>query len=304
MNKPDHLFATLIFVGLLTCISLSILLLNPPLRIMAKTPSVSTVVSNAIQSLHNSDIEKALADLNNVNNQLAVIDTISPDPQTLKLKSLVSNAIQSLHNSDIEKALADLNDVNNPLALADLNDVNNQLAATVLHIGSSNVSAIDNFSSYQNSSLGIRIQYPPDWVVRTGNNSVNLLAPHALLVLHVTRLPLKISQDEYSIAQINHDRENNKFFQNYSIAYSNTTTISNNPARFVLFTFIGHTPEQWHGWGMHVSTVLGNKGYDIEVIGSMYNFFHDIPTIQKVVNSLQIVNSTSLASGSSNSDPL
>ena len=99
---------------------------------------------------------------------------------------------------------------------------------------------------------------------------------------------MKISQDEYSSARSSHDRENNKFFQNYSIVFSNDTTISNNPARVVLFRFVN--PELGLGWGMHVSTVVGNKGYDIEVIGKLRYLFDEIPTIQKVVNSLQIVN--------------
>ena len=138
---------------------------------MAKTLSEGRLdphvcVYNAIQLIQNNSIDKAFPQLNQCKNRLAVIGTIFTDPQTLKLKSLVSNAIQSLHNSDIEKALHDLNYANNLQALADVNDVNSSLAATVLHIGSSNVSAIDNFSSYQNHSLGIRIQYPPDWVVQ------------------------------------------------------------------------------------------------------------------------------------------
>ena len=58
--------------------------------------------------------------------------------------------------------------------------------------------------------------------------------------------------------------------------------------RVVLFRFVN--PELGLGWGMHVSTVVGNKGYDIEVIGKLRYLFDEIPTIQKVVNSLQIVN--------------
>ena len=107
MNKLNYLFATLIFVSLLTCISISILLLNPPLRIMAKTLSEGRLdphvcVYNAIQLIQNNSIDKAFPQLNQCKNRLAVIGAIFTDPQTLKLKSLVSNAIQSLHNSDIE----------------------------------------------------------------------------------------------------------------------------------------------------------------------------------------------------------
>jgi hypothetical protein len=44
-----------------------------------------------------------------------------------------------------------------------------------------------------------------------------------------------------------------------------------------------------YGLGMHVSTVVGNKGYDIEAIDSFHYFVHDLPIIVKVVNSFQII---------------
>ena len=162
------------------------------------------------------------------------------------------------------------------------------------------------FLTYINSTYGIKIQFPSNWIYKgseTSNDSVQgivtFTSPEVLtsssnkslvvLTAGIEKLPYhNIPLDVYTNLTINNLRKSDAGFR---LLASNEISLAGiNPAHKIIFT--SHTMP----YTMAVYGIKGDKAYVIDYIaGSEATYSNYLPIAQKMIDSFQIVNSTSSA---------
>src|SRR5919202_545278 len=157
-----------------------------------------------------------------------------------------------------------------------------------------------NFLTYENSTWGIKIQYPSNWVKQTsgqgvtfallpngtnGNNENNLQQFLAKLNLTSitgipTNAPLKALADRI-VDSYRH------FLHNFQIqSYSNTTLAGNNGTKIV---YSYTDPKNTNFNATDIATIKNNRLYVIQYYYVQSSTYQDVlQTLQKLVNSFQI----------------
>ena len=157
-----------------------------------------------------------------------------------------------------------------------------------------------NFLTYKNSTWGIKIQYPSNWVKQTsgqgvtfallsngtnGNNENNMQQFLAKLNLTSiagapTNAPLKALADRI-VDGYRH------FLHNFQIqSYSNTTLAGNNGIKIV---YSYADPKNTNFNATDIATIKNNRLYVIQYYYVQSSTYQDVlQTLQKVVNSFQI----------------
>ena len=157
-----------------------------------------------------------------------------------------------------------------------------------------------NFLTYENSTWGIKIQYPSNWVKQTsgqgvtfavlpngtnGNNENNLQQFLAKLNLTSiagvpTNAPLKALADRI-VDSYRH------FLHNFQIqSYSNTTLAGNNGIKIV---YSYTDPKNTNFNATDIATIKNNRLYVIQYYYVQPSTYQDVlQTLQKMVNSFQI----------------
>ena len=157
-----------------------------------------------------------------------------------------------------------------------------------------------NFLTYENSTWGIKIQYPSNWVKQTsgqgvtfallsngtnGNNENNMQQFLAKLNLTSiagvpTNAPLKALADRI-VDSYRH------FLHNFQIqSYSNTTLAGNNGIKIV---YSYADPKNTNFNATDIATIKNNRLYVIQYYYVQSSTYQDVlQTLQKVVNSFQI----------------
>lgn len=146
-----------------------------------------------------------------------------------------------------------------------------------------------NFSTYENASLGVKIQYPSDWKkiedsrgswFRNMNESVNL---------RIESLPfLNGSLDELGIRQINLTEQQ---FPGQNLIESNETTIGNKyAAHRILFTY-PEVPSDLMPKikELKVWTINGSRAYIISYFTAIEDYGSYFPLAQKIIDSFRII---------------
>ena len=165
----------------------------------------------------------------------------------------------------------------------------------------------NNLLTYENSKYGIKMQYPSNWVHREFNHSIGTsnksfsarvivaFTPQKLLeqksrptaTLGVTVMNLtatsNISLDLFTRLNLNNLRQSYSDFQPVSL---NSTAVSGtNPADKLVYVAGGEKT-------LVVYTIIGDKAYIINYVApvatSQFNTY--LPTAQKMINSLEILN--------------
>ncbi|HJT48165.1 MAG TPA: PsbP-related protein [Nitrososphaeraceae archaeon] len=162
------------------------------------------------------------------------------------------------------------------------------------------------FLTYINSTYGIKIQFPSNWIYKgseTSNDSVQGIAtftsPDVLtsssnkslvvLTVGIEKLPYhNIPLDVYTNLTINNLRKSDAGFRLFA---SNEISLAGiKPAHKLIFT--SHTMPNT----MAVYGIKGDKAYVIDYIaGSEATYSNYLPLAQKMMSSFQIVNSTTSA---------
>jgi hypothetical protein len=173
-----------------------------------------------------------------------------------------------------------------------------------------NITAED-FLTYENTTYGIRIQHPAGWQVGESNqtsqdNVVNnivafrspkdrisdTIAENVIIGVENLRPEENISLDAYSTLQI---AEFTQFSTNFDLEQSTPIILAGNPAHKIVFS---ETVQQQPIKRMQVWTIKDNKAYIITFAGEAAKYSDYLPTIQKMIDSFEFINSTR---GSNNS---
>jgi hypothetical protein len=132
-------------------------MLREPDQVTAQSPpsqaTVKLLLNDSISAIKSGDTNKALAHMNAVNQELAVVGRNSTSIQTLKL--IVGDAIQLLQSRDTSQALIHLNQVYQQLSTLSASAQGNET----------------NFLTYTNPILGVTMQYPHSWLIREYPNN-------------------------------------------------------------------------------------------------------------------------------------
>jgi hypothetical protein len=165
---------------------------------------------------------------------------------------------------------------------------------------------VSSFLTYHNSTYGVIAQYPSDWIYKgseISNDSVQGIVTFTspklltsgsneslvLVTAGIEKLPFyNMPLDFYTNLTINNLRKSEPGFR---LLASNEISLAGiKPAHKIIFT--SHTMPNT----MAVYGIKGDKAYVIDYIaGSKATYFNYLPIAQKMIDSFQIVNSTSSA---------
>lgn len=142
-----------------------------------------------------------------------------------------------------------------------------------------------NFTTYENPTFGIRIQYPSDW----GRLDLSFLQDSADIdfyplsdtslaknvKIQVNNLPSRnMTLEEYTNSQINPLEE--------KLLKSNTTTLAGIPGYEIVFTSLQGLKT------MQVWTVKDDKAYIITYVAQEEDYEKDLQIAQKMIDSFEI----------------
>lgn len=148
-----------------------------------------------------------------------------------------------------------------------------------------------NFLTYENNTLGIKIQYPSDWIkmqkesvygfivsFRSPISTESGKAPSVLgsLGIDVINLHSKTSLTDYIFS---YTYSLKKYHPEVKINESNATTLAGNPAYKILFT---------DSKGIKIMQIWTIKGYKIYHIIYPIADFISLPVLQRMIDSFQI----------------
>jgi hypothetical protein len=172
-----------------------------------------------------------------------------------------------------------------------------------------NITAED-FLTYENTTYGIRIQYPVIWQVgepnQTSQDNVKTIVAFRSpkdrisdtiaesVIIGVENLPPEenISLDAYSTLQI---AGLTQFSTDFDLEQSTPIVLAGSPGHKIVYS---ETVQQHPIKTMQVWTIKDNKAYIISFAGEEAKLSNYLPTIQKMIDSFEFINSTR---GSNNS---
>jgi len=291
-----------------------------PLSLPSSLESTTTkvILSDSIQALKSGNTNKTLQHLNVVDHILATVKENSPSIQTIRL--LVSDAIQALRDGDTNKALIHLNLADQQLSTQFPNNktssssqINTNTTSTPSNNNNNNT---NNFLTYDNPTLGIRMQYPSNWSPieygynsTTNNTVVRFLSPsktgselgnvsgvsgNFVPYLDVFVFDSKnISLDQIVKGRINYFSNNTDFAIHESKQYalnngSNNKNNNKQPAYMLDYSATVGGDEVFRK--MQVYTKFDNKVFVITFTSQQASFINYTPIVQKMINSFVIQN--------------
>jgi hypothetical protein len=299
---------TILFTLLLISTSLIITILYIPEYVTAQQallePAIKLLVNDAINALKSGDTNKALTHMNLVDHELASVAGNSTSIQTLKL--LMEDAIQSLQSGETNNSLAHLHLAYQLLSAPSSN--------AVIASASKVQNNVTNFLTYDNPILGLRINYPSNWLIReysynpAANNTVvgffspsktasalgNVSGVSGSFVPYVdifVLAPKNMSLDQMVKQTINNFLTSTSFALNES---KPITLTGNQPAHMLVYTVTGAQGEFFKK--MQVWTRVGGKAYVITFTSEAALYPTYLLTVQQMINSFEIRKTTATTS--------
>ena len=155
------------------------------------------------------------------------------------------------------------------------------------------------FLTYASPLLGIEMQYPSNWKKLEHTNSVKFLSPlegpsdRFREGLGITAFPVnnndnRLSIDRIAVETINIYREQ---LQDFQLIKSKAATFDNNPSHVLVYTYTNHNLIKIKA--MDIGILNGNKIYVVTFYAELSKYPTYLPTIQKMIDSLEIGNPTS-----------
>lgn len=169
----------------------------------------------------------------------------------------------------------------------------------------------NNISTYQNSSLGINLQYPSNWKVEERTNindnnntasSIKFSSPSkrdlvvvSLYTQDLSSLPIEqqqnITLDSLTRTGINAAKENLTNLQFLDIETANVTLGlgQNNQAHKIIYSNTNkNTTFPLQFVTMQTYTIKDGKIYGISYVSEAYQFFRHLPAVQRMIDSFHI----------------
>jgi hypothetical protein len=277
-----------------------------------ESTTIKVTLNDSIQALKSGNTNKTLQHLNVVDHMLATVKENSPSIQTTRL--LVSDAIQALRDGDTNKALIHLNLADQQLSTQFPNNKtssSSQINTNITTTPSSNNNNTNNFLTYDNPTLGIRMQYPSNWSPieygynsTTNNTVVRFLSPsktgselgnvsgvsgNFVPYLDVFVFDSKnMSLDQIVEGRIKYFSNNTDFAIHESKQYalnngSNNKNNNKQPAYMLDYTATVGGDELFRK--MQVYTMFDSKVFVITFTSQQASFINYTPIVQKMINS-------------------
>ena len=182
-----------------------------------------------------------------------------------------------------------------PFFLPPSSSSNSQSNSTNSTTGAASVS---NFLTYQNSTYGISVQHPSNWIKEENHNltaagrivkfSSPPGTPHATLnIIGGNRLPSNMSLEQFSAASINNLCQS---FPRFNLLESSSNTLGGFPAHRVVYT-----AEVAPGFGvksMQVWTIKDARDFIITYVSLPSDFSNYLPTVQHMIDSIAFISTT------------
>jgi hypothetical protein len=280
-----------------------------------ESTTIKVILSDSIQALKNGNTNKTLQHLNVVDHILATVKENSPSVQTTRL--FVSDAIQALRDGDTNKALIHLNLADQQLSTQFPNNKttsSSQINTNITTTPSSNNTK--NFSTYDNPTLGIRMQYPSNWSpieygynATTNNTVVRFLSPsktgselgnvsgvsgNFVPYLDVFVFDSKnMSLDQIVKGRINYFSNNTDFAIHESKPFALNNGINNknsNKQSAYMLDYSATVGGDELFRKMQVYTMFDSKVYVITFTSQQASFINYTPIVQRMINSFVIQN--------------
>ena len=280
-----------------------------------ESTTIKVILSDSIQALKSGNISKALQHLIVADQKLATVRENSPSTQTTRL--LVSDAIQALRDGDTNKALIHLNLADQQLGKQFSNNKTASSPQTNANITTtaSNNNA-NNFSTYDNPTLGIRMRYPSNWSPieygynsTTNNTVVRFLSPSKIgselgnisgvsgnfvPYLDIFVFDSKnMSLDEIVKGRINYFSNNTDFAIHESkpfVLNNGSNSLNNNKQSAYMLDYSATVGGDELFGKMQVYTMFDSKVFVITFTSQQALFSNYEPIVQKMINSFVIQN--------------
>jgi hypothetical protein len=157
----------------------------------------------------------------------------------------------------------------------------------------SNPTPPSGWSTYSNTSYGISIQYPEEWItIETQNSSISCVCfgtgPRsdstyvAGLLICVDDLGQPVILSEWVSESLSYWRES---CVDFNLTDSSITTIADMPAQRFIYTY---KDDQYSVKCMHIISVKSNVVYDIAFRTDAATYDIDVKTAQQMIDSLVI----------------
>jgi eukaryotic-like serine/threonine-protein kinase len=160
---------------------------------------------------------------------------------------------------------------------------------TIIHQQPSLAQTNESFNTYNNPTFGIKMQYPSDWgrldLSFLENDSADIdfyplgdTSGVKNVKIQVKTLPLQnMTLDEYTTVQINSIEE--------QLLESNATTLTDNniPAHKIVFINTEGLKT------MQIWALKDDKSYTITYVAEESDYFNQLPLVQRMIDSFQII---------------
>jgi PsbP-like protein len=154
----------------------------------------------------------------------------------------------------------------------------------------------NNFITYNNPNLGIKIQYPADWIKEEKDfglaKNVLFLAPDSPIKYAEKLFIAVLDENRSSLTDIVNDEINfykyqNDAIANYQVIESTPIVVNNIPAYKIVDTYTD--PNKFGNVKtMDILVLKGNKLYELQFTSEPEKYDILLPTVQRMIDSFQI----------------
>ncbi len=150
-----------------------------------------------------------------------------------------------------------------------------------------------NFLTYENSNLGIKIQYPSNWtkIENITNGFVQFFSPKkGFMDPYTESLSIFLSNSQnMSLDQyVGYNIDSIKRVPEFKIIESSSTILAGNQAQKIVYTGKLTPPSQLDVTVMLIVAVKDNIGYIVNYSSDPEGYIDHLPIIQKMIDSLEI----------------
>ena len=268
---------------------------------------IKTLVKDATIALGGGNATKSLQNLNVVHQML--LESNKNSSSVMATELLINDAIEAIRGNDSSRAVVYLNLVQQQFGMPISTNESTQTKEKEIYAGISNSSS---FLSYVNPTLGVTMQYPPDWTARqfeyspgTNNTLVGFYSPSKtaselgnisgvsghfvpysdIFVFDSKNLTLdKII--EVKIKRLQNDTHS-------SIVESKPLTLKGGkPGYVIIYRTVAGGDELFQK--IQAYTISGQKVYLISFTSQEASFPSYLPLAQKMINSFEAGNKSSI----------
>jgi len=157
------------------------------------------------------------------------------------------------------------------------------------------INTTGNFLTYDNSTMGVKIQYPSDWKkVESGNNSVRFLSrpPENSSDRFTSELAISaFPSHNMSLGEVtsNAINQHTKSLTNFNLLNLQGTNIEGGLGEIgLVYTYVNDTSGITIK-GIDIHTLKGDKVYVIQYLVEAAKHTDYLPTIQKMIDSFEII---------------